>query len=70
MLSEMLWVFKEKSHLWRKVWNSQKIKSVKNVFKKKSAMKIFQVCIITVYNSFILELSIIISISTAVLLWK
>ena len=33
-------------------------------------MKIFEVCIIIAYDSFILELSIIISISTAVLFWR
>ena len=36
-----------------------------------SAMNVFQVCIGIVYNSFILELGIsIISISTALLLWR
>ena len=42
------------------MWNSHKIKSVK-------ATKVFQVCISIVYDSFILELNISISISTALL---
>ena len=50
------------------MWNSQKIKSVKNIIKKVS-YKSFQVCISLVYDSFILEFSISSSISTALLLW-
>ena len=68
MLSEMLWVFQKNSFV-KKIVNSQKIKSVKNLIIKKSATKTFQICIIMVYDSFILELSISISISTALLLW-
>ena len=52
------------------MWNSQKINSVKNVITKKSTAKAFQVYISVVYDSFILELSISISISTALLLWR
>ena len=66
MLSEMLWVFQKNSFI-KKIVNSQKIKSVKNFIIKKSATKTFQICIIIVYDSFILELSISISISTALL---
>ena len=33
-------------------------------------MEIFQVCIIIVYDNFILEVSISISTSTAVLFWR
>ena len=62
--------FTKKINLWRKVWNSQKTKSVKNIIIEKSATKIFQVWIIIVYDSFILELSISISIGTAVLFWR
>ena len=40
------------------------------LLQKKSATKVFQVCISIVYDSFILELSISISISTALLLWR
>ena len=68
MLSEMLWVFQKNSFV-KKIVNSQKIKSVKNLVIKKSTTKTFQICIIIVYDSFILELSISISISTALLLW-
>ena len=52
------------------MWNSQKINSVKNVITKKSTAKAFQVYISVVYDSFILELSISISISTGLLLWR
>ena len=51
------------------MWNSQ-IKSVKNVIIKKSVTKVFQVYISIVYDSFFLELSTSISISTALLLWR
>ena len=68
MLSEMLWVF-QKNWFIKKIVNSQKIKSVKNFIIKKSATKTFQICISIVYDRFILELSISISISTALLLW-
>ena len=50
------------------MWNSQKIKSAKNFIIKKAATKVFQVCVSTVYDSFILKFSISISISTAMLL--
>ena len=44
MLSKMSWV-----------WNSQKNKECKNVIKK-SATKVYQVCLSIVYDNFILEL--------------
>ena len=47
-----------------------KYKECKNFIIKKSATKVFQVCKIKVYDSFILELSISISISTTLLLWR
>ena len=40
--------FSKKIDLWRKVWSSQKIKSVKNIIIKNSGTKIFQVCIIII----------------------
>ena len=52
------------------MWNSQEIKSVKNAIIKKSTAKAFQVCISLVHDSFILEFSISISISTALLLGR
>ena len=64
----MLCVF-QKNWFIKEIVNSQEIKSVKNFIIKKSATKTFQVCIIIVYDSFILELSISISISTALSLW-
>ena len=60
--------FSKRTHLWRKVWNSQKIKSAKNFIIKKAATKVFQVCVSTVYDSFILKFSISISTSTAMIL--
>ena len=42
--------------------------SVKNVIRKESGTKVFQVCMSIEYDSFILELNIYISISTALLL--
>ena len=44
------------------MWNSHKIWSVKDVIIKESATNVFQVCMSIVYDSFILEISIYISI--------
>ena len=52
MLSEMFWVFHIK--LIKKSVDSHKFKSVKNIIIKKSATKVFQVCVSIVYDSFIL----------------
>ena len=71
MLSEMFCVFQKRLIYKEKCRAVQKIiKSVKNVIIKKSATKVFQVCISIVYYSFILKLSISISISTALVLWR
>ena len=68
MLPEMFWCFSKKTYSFtKKVSSSQKIKRVKNVIIKKSATKVFQVCIDIVYDSFILDLRTSISISTGIL---
>ena len=72
MLSEMFWVFfkKKNSFIKKSVEESKNKECKKRYYKKKAAMKAFQVSISIVYNSFILEVSISISISTALLLWR
>ena len=55
MLSEMFWVFQKKKKFYKEMCRTvKKIKSVKKVIIKKSATKVFQVCISIVYDSFIL----------------
>ena len=71
MLSEMFCVFQKKKKFYKeKPGIVEKIKSVKNVITEKSATKVFQVYTSIVYDSFFLELSISISIGTALLLWR
>ena len=66
----MFWVFQKKNSFIKKSVKLSKIKSVKNIIIKKSATKLFQVYLSMAYHSFISELSISISISTAMLLWR
>ena len=66
MLSEMFWDF-QKTLIYKERCEQSKNKERKKLYHK-SAMKVFQVCMIIVYDSFFLELSI--SISAALLLWR
>ena len=54
----------------KKLIYKKKCRTVKNKDCKKPYHKKSQICISIVYDSFILELSIGISISTALLLWR
>ena len=59
MPSEMFWVFQKKKLIYNEECKTdKKMESVKNVTIKKSATKVFQVCIILGYSNFILELSL------------
>ena len=60
--------FTKSSFIKKSVKQSKNKECKKRYHKKKSTMKVFQVYISIVYNSFILELSI--SISIALLLWR
>ena len=62
----MFRVFQKKLIYKEKYETVKKEKNVKNVIIKKSAAKIFQVCVIMVYRSFILKLSI----STTLFFWR
>ena len=57
MLSEMFWVFQKKL-IYKEKPGTVRNKECKKRYKKKSATRVFQVCISIVYDSFILELSI------------
>ena len=61
---------KKKKFYKEKSGTVEKIKSAKNVITEKLATKVFQVYTSIVYDSFFLELTISISISTALLLWR
>ena len=69
MLSDVFCVFsKISSFIKRSVEQSKNNECKKRFIIKTSATKVFQVCLSIAYDSFILELSISISISTAMLL--
>ena len=59
MLSEMFWVFQKKKKFYKETCGTvKKIKSVKNVIIKKSATKVFQVCLSIAYDSFFWNLAL------------
>ena len=63
----MFWVSQKNSFIKKSV-DSHEIQSVKNFIIQKSATEVFQLCISILYDTFIVELGI--SISIVLLLWR
>ena len=63
-------LFQKNSFIKKSVEKSKNKECKKHYYKKNSPTKVFQVCISIEYDDFILELSISISISTALTLWR